>query len=379
MVWAQHEFQPGYVVKNGQRIDCLIKNEGWFTSPSEISYKVSDNDDELIATANSIDEFYILDTQYKYVSKFFQHVNNIPAQKNFLRVLVDGKARLYSFNSGLNEFLFFDVNQQDLEMLEYKTKVEESKLKEFSKFRGQLYKRLKCEDLTLKTFQDLNYKVDDLVQIFKIYNTCENSEFKDFTQYRNESTMSLYVYGGISPFKLNPMGKNAHKAVSTQTFVSLKAGMELEYLLPINNNKLGIILGVDYSSNTSEGFILYRDIVPSSQTPVLRPRKFKTDYNILSIPLGVRYYMFLAENHQIFANSGVSFGIPLGDAIFENVNYNATLYESKSGFGYFIGTGYRFNQRFGLELRFSSLGVLNVRHQTGKNSNFTAVLSYRFL
>ncbi len=379
MVWAQNEFQPGYVVKNGQKIDCLILNEGWYTSPTKISYKISENDEEITATANSINEFYINDTKFKYISKFFQHVHNIPAQKNFLRVLVDGKARLYSFNSGLNEFLFFDVNQQDLEMLEYKTKVEESKLKEFSKFRGQLYKRLKCEDLTLKTFQDLNYKVVDLVEVFKTYNNCENSDFNDLTQYKNKGQLNLYVYGGMSPFKLNPMGKNAEKAVSTQTFVPLKAGLELEYLLPINNNKLGVILGAEYSSNTSEGFILYRAIVPSSGAPVLRPRKFKADYNILSIPLGVRYNMFIAENHQIFGNTGISFGIPLGDEKYDNVTYNVISAESKSGFGYFLGAGYRFNQRIGLELRFTSLGVVDVRNHTGKNSNVTAALSYRFL
>ena len=106
-----------------------------------------------------------------------------------------------------------------------------------------------------------------------------------------------------------------------------------------------MILGAEYSSNTSEGFTPFRAIITSSGTSVLRPRKFKTDYNILSIPLGVRYNIFLAENHQIFGNTGISFGIPLGDAKNNNVTYNVISAESKSGFGYFLGAGYRFNQR----------------------------------
>ena len=60
--FAQAKFEKGYFLNDkDEKIDCLIKNENWLDSPSEISYKLSAETPAERLQLTSIKEFGILE------------------------------------------------------------------------------------------------------------------------------------------------------------------------------------------------------------------------------------------------------------------------------------------------------------------------------
>ena len=381
MVWAQHEFQPGYVVKNGQRIDCLIKNEGWFRAPEVISYKFENQDKINMAPANEFDGFYIEDTKYKYVSRHFQPLYNKPATDMYLLVLVEGKASLYQFNSASGEKYYYEAEDGKLKELEYKSTIQGSKLKEEFVFRGQIFQDLECKDITKSMLQSIEYQKKKLVSVFNTYNECSNAEYTDLTIFKEKGEINLYILVGTSLFDVNTSGStNSSNAITAPSNISIKAGVELEYILPIRNKKLSFFTGANYSKNNIDGEYKARLQVPSAGTNFVLDTKYEYDYDLLSIPLGFRFYMYLNQNHAFYINPGVSYNMILSENHYE-FNYNnagQSVGEGSldDGLGFFTGIGYKFKSKFGAEIRFISARNIQIDDYTPNSTSLVAMISY---
>ena len=108
-VFSQTSFKPGYIIKsNGQKIDCLIKNEDWKGSPTTFEFKTDENSEVKLGDISTIKEFGSADN-FKYISATTEvdqssdKVGKLTEDRNpvykgetiFLKVLVEGKASLY--------------------------------------------------------------------------------------------------------------------------------------------------------------------------------------------------------------------------------------------------------------------------------------------
>ena len=58
----------------------MIKNEGWYRTPIKIDYKLTIDEEIKSVGPKEIQEFYIDESKYKFVSRYFQHVDNITAK-----------------------------------------------------------------------------------------------------------------------------------------------------------------------------------------------------------------------------------------------------------------------------------------------------------
>ncbi len=63
--YAQIKFEQGYFIdNNGTKTECLIKNVDWHDNPSQIEYKISEDDEARMGYIRNIKEFAVSDLKY---------------------------------------------------------------------------------------------------------------------------------------------------------------------------------------------------------------------------------------------------------------------------------------------------------------------------
>lgn len=380
-IYAQNEFQPGYFIKNNVKTECLIKNEGWYKSPSSFTYKLNPSDEAKIANAAEVQAFSIEYTRHKYVSRHFQPVYNIPKAHNFVQVLVEGEASLFKYITATEEQYYFEINDGNFTLLNHEIRMEGSQVREDYRYRAQLYEALDCEDLQKEMFQKLEFKQSQLVGIFNDYNTCKGAEFIDFTRFKEKGKLNLHVLAGTSLFEVSgSSGSNSAKGVNAPSMIPFKVGAEFEYILPIRNKKLALFTGLDYSKNEVEGDYRVSIEVPSTGQRVPVNANYKYEYDILSIPLGIRYFMYLNQNNAFYINPGVSYNMILSENHYEFTRYVTShavgVGKLDDGLGLFIGVGYRFKSKFGAEVRYISSSNIYIDDHHPKSTSLVAMITY---
>lgn len=133
-------------------------------------------------------------------------------------------------------------------------------------------------------------------------------------------------------------------------------GLEVEYVLPTNRNKLAIMIEPNYSSFKSE--VDYANPGTNDGTVAIA-------FKQLSVPVGVRYKMFLSTDSKLFL-SGVFVPSFLSD--------NKYAYSSNGGASYINSTSYGFGLGIGFEYK---PAVLELRYNTPKGLNPNFDVDYR--
>ena len=380
-VFAQHDFQPGYIIKNNIKIECLIKNEGWIKSPNSVTYKLDPSDDSKIAKASEIQGFYIENTKHKFVSRYFQPVYHIPITYNFVQVLVEGEASLYKYITAAEDQYYFETKGQDFMLLHHEVRIEGSKMEEDYRFRAQLFELLSCVDFKKENFQKLEFKQKELMRVFNDFNACQGNDFTDLTIYKEKGKLNLHLMAGTSLFDVgSSSNSSATSEITSPSSILFKAGGELEYVLPIRNNKLSLFTGIEYSQNEVEGTYKMIGVLPSTGVRVSVNTTYEYEYDLLSIPLGIRFYMYLNPNNAFFVNPGVSYNYILSEKEynFNHISTNHTVGQGllEDGLGFFGGFGYKFKSKFGAEVRYISTSNISIDEFSTKSTSLILLLSY---
>jgi len=373
LAFSQIDFEKGYFVDNdGNRIDCLIKNVDWRDNPDQFEYKRSETSENLTAYIKDVSMFGIAD----YV-KYERHKVNVDrssdlvddltetktpsfqSEELFLKVLVEGKASLFLYEDGNSRRFFFESDENGAEPLIYKRYLDEGRnVGENVQFRQQLYSNLNC-GISPSALQKLLYKEDQLIAFFKRYNQCTTSEYTIYKrkQEKNIFNVALKLGANLSSFHLE-------RDVSEILFVSrpveidfdntifYRLGIELELMLPFNQNKWGLFFDPSYQSYKSEKIFertINRENIETTA---------KIDYRTLEMPVGVRHYLFLSDRSALFLNasmafvfnfdSGITFEQDSGIVNLDDLDINGT--EAYLSFG----LGYEYNKKLGVELRFNT-------------------------
>lgn len=124
-------------------------------------------------------------------------------------------------------------------------------------FKQELFNNLKCEDISIKNIKSLRYKNKDLTNFFINYNECTSSKFAVDSKKRKEDQFNLSIKAGLNNSSLdiqsiNLIGRNANFGSQ----IGVRFGIEIEYILPFNENKWSLFLEPTYRKFEAEKEIL---------------------------------------------------------------------------------------------------------------------------
>ncbi len=353
-IYSQIYFEQGYYINNsGQKINCQIKNIDWKNNPVEFEYKLSANSESKTATIKSVKEFGI-DNISKYIrssvyiDRSSENINELnydrkPTFKEetlFLKVLIEGKANLYKYEDGNLTRYFYNKENFSIEQLVYKSyKTENNKIGKNYKFKNQLWNDLKCSTLKIDMAKSLEYKKNDLINYFVKYNECNNVAYKNYEEKQHRDLFNLNLRPGfnISTLSIQNSISNS-RDTDFGSELAFRFGIEAEFIMPFNKNKWALIIEPTYQYFKSETEISTQNV--------------EVDYKSIELPLGIRHYLFLNENSKFFVNGSFVFDLINNNSI---INFESgTNLEIKTRTNLAFGLGYKYNDRYSLELRYQT-------------------------
>lgn len=365
--YAQVTFESGYFIDNtNKRTDCLIKNIDWQNNPSEFEYKLMESAQPKTITIQTVQEFGIINIS-KYIRSTVQidrsseNINNLSnsetpefvEQKIFLKLLVEGKANLYSYEEkGLKRY-FFNVDESEIRQLIFKTyKSSEYNIAKNNRFKQQLWEELKCPSLTMTKIRKIDYHKNDLVDFFEAYNTCNGGESVNYDEKQNRDFFNLTIRPGLNLSSLsiaNDFNGFGTSDTNFDTEIGFRIGIEAELVLPFNKNKWSIILEPTYQKYKSTKI---------TDAPNVTGDKLiaSADYSSIELPLGIRHYFFLNNDSKIFINMAYVLDFSSNTTIqFERADgspLNTLDVNSRDNLAF--GLGYKFKNKYVLEFRYQS-------------------------
>jgi hypothetical protein len=390
--FGQLEFEKGYLVtKDNQRKDCLIKNEEWKNNPSEFTYKLNETASPTIGDLKTVQEFGITNT-CKYVNanvKIDLQTKPEVGAKNevipvwtrerlFLKVLLEGKAKLYSYDAGKVKRFFYSLNDTSFIQLTYLEAYVNgnSNLIKNTSYQQQLWSGVKAPMATMNSIKAINYTEKDLTAYFKDYNSNFGGSTTELTQTKRKSYFNLKAAPGLNSSGVDMTtvvgSQNELSSVSFDNQMNFRMGLEAELILPFNKYHWGILFEPTYQSFSGEAEGKYG---PS-----------KINYQTIEFPIGLRYYLPISENTRIFLNGFIipGFAIDMNSSIeyysfFSNMKSKNTVdVESSSNASLGAGAEYK---RFSLEARYYTNRNLLSNHpyEYADYNRFAVVLGYKFM
>ena len=381
--YAQNKFEKGYFIENnGTKIECLIKNDDWLSNPSSFLYKLNENAQVETGNLAGVKEFSVGKSQ-KYqrysvaIDRSSNRLQEISRQRTpefktetlFLRVLVEGnRATLYSYyDNDLRRYFFSTSNKEVNQLVFKKYQTTNGRVTENELYKKQLSDQLPCATSKNKP----SYNKSSLVKYFVSYNNCEGDKntLVNYTLNETKGKLRLKLKAGATYNKVtvtpltNPFGTTDSES---DYEINPRFGLELEYLLPFNNNRWSFIIEPSYQSFTAEA------IGPTGG--VLANPDFLVDYTSIEIPVGVRFYFPVKNNSDFFLNGGLTIDVPINDSKVGGIDIT-------SDSNIFFGFGYEYQKTFSLEIRYNSGRNLLTNNQVIESnySGFLINLGYTFL
>lgn len=382
--YAQVQYEKGYIIdKNNKRVDCYIKNMDWNDNPSSVTYKLSPSASPVKGDATTIKEFAIGNT-LKYVGTnvkvdlLNKPTVGTPSELDpvwtradlFLKVLLEGKAKLYGYKKDKVERFFYSLNDSLINPLTYKQIHKASTIIRNNDFRQQLWDKVRLPNTTWEVTKTVNYTENELKNYFKTYNgnfpepIVEPISIKSKKLYLN---LKLTPGVNFSSARMTVLERDVRPELTFESKAGVRVGLEAELVIPFNQYRWGILFEPNYQSYSSE--VEYGT----------KPTTF--DYKALELPIGLRYYIKASDNSTVFLNG---FYVP-GMAMNSNVEYyslgpNDKTIKIEPASNWAIGGGLTHN-RFSLEARYyTSKDITKSTSATSDSYNrFALIFGYKFL
>jgi len=343
---AQITFQQGYYIDDsGARVDCLIKNMDWDSNPSGFQYKMSDTSEPLLATIDQVEEFGIgTGIVYKRCSvnidRSSEKMEEITYNRHpvfnkellFLKVLVVGKATLYSYKGPETRRYFYGMADSIVHQLIYKKfRAPNGMILINEAYKQQLLNELNCKNSSSGEIQGLEYSRTSLVKFFSKYNECSGSVSRVVAEDKKKDRFRLALRPGLnySTFEINKSDFSGPIKFEPQT--GLRLGLEFEF--SFSNNKWAVVIEPTYQYFKS--------------SPEATSVQGTTDYKSIELPLGVRYYIYLQSEAKLFINAFAVLDYSFNSSL---TSGNGQVYDVSSKPTAALGAGYA-RKRFSLEVR----------------------------
>lgn len=388
-VFSQTSFEPGYIIKsNGQKIDCLIKNEDWKGSPTTFEFKTDENSEVKLGDISTIKEFGSADN-FKYiratteVEQSSDKVGKLTEDRNpvykeetiFLKVLVEGKASLYyTLKDGNNRF-FYKVDDGEIEQLIYKRYINKNRnIANNNYYKQQLATTLLCSTLSSGSYDKLEYKKTKLTNQFIKYNSCINSEFIVYAIKDYDYGFNLSIRPGIT-FGSASILKAGNEKINFDNKAGIRIGLEAEYILPVNNGKWSIFIEPTYRNYTAESTVELNRNFPTMRSTTL----VTLTYNSIELPIGGRHYMFLNQNAAFFIDAAIILDATVLDSKIESSNESSYDLDVKADAAMAFGVGFKYKRKYSLEARLhTGRNITNYKEISTSFQSFSLIAGYSF-
>lgn len=354
--YNQVTFRKGYFIdKQGIKTECLIKDVDKYSVSNQIEYKMDESGKAFELRTETINEIGI-----DGISKFIKakvlidrssaDMNNLSKSKEpfwseeelFLKVLLEGKASLYFYTDAGNQLFFFSVDSSDIRQLVYKRYlIDERNAGTNNTFRTQLWQYVRCENTESQYVEQLQYNRRELEKYFNKYNESNGSDSRNFTTNSNGKKFHLKISPGInfSTFNIRSFDLNKMENIDVGSKMTVQLGVEAEYILPVLNNKLGVLI--------EPGFYSFHKEAP------IQFGTYKVNIKTIEFLLGARYYMFLNPDLKFYVNAmfipGMS--IQLNSSLIEQYQYSSSEKIINELFNFAFGSGLMY-KNFSAEFRY---------------------------
>ena len=351
---AQNKFEKGYYIDNqGVKVSGFIKNNDWSSNPNNFQFKINLESQESKKIINNVKEFSVggliyqrfnvdIDRSSNKLSELTEkRVSEFKKETLFLKILVQGsKANLYSYTDGDLRRYFYKLPNNDVKQLIFKT----YKLKTGRTAKNELYKKQLNDFLPCSSIEDTpSYSKNDLKKYFIAFNNCSqiDENLTDFTLNETKGKLNLRVKAGLNYSKVTITALNtSFNTIPSESGneVSPRFGIELEYMLPLNNNRWSIFIEPTYLS--------FKGTSVGEQVGFLASPDYDIEYTSIELPIGVRYYFPVKNDSNLFIDGGFALDYPM-DSFVDN-------FEIKSDVNLFFGFGYLFKDTYSLEVRYNA-------------------------
>lgn len=386
--YSQITFQKGYFIDiNNKKTDCLIKNLDWLNNPTDIEYKLDEQDQPIKINISQLKSFGI-DNESKYekhtvdIDRSSRILSEMGYDKNpifksedlLLKVLIEGKATLLEYNNDNLTRYFFKTDSLPVTQLIHKSyKITEAQIAENNQYKQQLWMGLKCDNIAINEVENLSYKKNRLIKFFIKYNQCNNSEFVDYKvkEKKDRDFFNLTIRPGITSSNLSvSKDEVSFYNIDFDNNIAFRIGLEAEFILPFNKNKWAVIFEPTYQTNKFEKV---KENYRGDEMKQI------VEYNTIEFPFGFRHYMFLNNDSKIFINAQYIIEHSINSRAyferFKNISNELDL-TPKSSFAF--GLGYNFKKKYSIEaranLRKNILG--NYLEWTSTYQSFALVFGY---
>jgi len=260
------------------------------------------------------------------------------------------------------------IDENEPKQLVYKPYlIDQSQISYNKKYQDQIKENLICDNITSSEISQAKYNQNDLSKLFTKYNSCSNNQTIDYKEKRsNKDAISLSIRPGVVFSSVDIVSKyNKDNYVDFGSKALFRIGIELEYTLPFYRNKWAVFAEPNFQYFKDE-----KTIVVSEQT-----RERSIDYKNIQIPFGIRHYFFINDNSKIFLNLALAVNVPIkADMEFSN---DPNAGKISAGNPILFGAGYKYNNKFAIELRYSKQSLLkNFLSIESNYSNFSVILGY---
>ncbi len=307
---AQLLFEQGYFIQNsGKKVECLIKDRDWKRNPTEFEYRLSGKGDIQIASIDSVSEFSVYNT-FKYIrdtidiDRTSDDLTHITYEKEpdfrrevlMLKVLIEGKATLFSYQDKHIKRYFFSVDNAPIEQLIWKRYlIQANSFGTNNHFRTQLFKLMDNDNTD--SVANLNYIKSDLVRFFENYNQHNASTGTPFTSTsfvpKDEKWFQLSAFVGLNRSKMKYSDYIATwKNTDFDPKFGAKLGLDFTFIMPFNHNKWTIFFAPGYMYYDSDAIYYQNTIIKEAKNA-----RFSGKF--IELPIGVRYYMFFNSTSRI--------------------------------------------------------------------------------
>jgi hypothetical protein len=325
-MFAQTKFKEGhYINLNNEKISGLIKDYDWKNNPTEIEFKLNEVSELIILKKEQIKEFEIYNNS-KYINvnvkidKSSNLNNQVTLERELiftnenilLKVLVEGQASLYQYQDKDIEKFFYSINDIFYEQLIFKMFLadiedavnlnnQDNNISAFNSilvndgYKKQLFQNVNC-DFSRKKINNLTFSKSSLYKYFVEYNTCKNINFKSFKKsFDTQLKIKGVLTSNFNSLKLNYLN-NEYYSNDFDNSTNLAFGLEIELVLPFNNNKWSVFVEPSYNTYSNSA-ILKNPFSGSSPT-----QEVDVKFNYIQIPFGIKHYFFLNNKLSLDLN-----------------------------------------------------------------------------
>lgn len=368
--WAQIIYKPGFFIStNGERIECLIKDEGWKNNPTNFQYRLTEGAAEQTASLNDVLSFGIEDhTRYERWAVEMDRSSELAGRLSkqwapefeqetlFLRLLIQGKFSLYYYEDGELTRFFLRESEAEPQQLVYKVYQQANeRLASNYTFRGQLQERMSCSQSL--SYSDLLYTQKQMLKAFERYYECASEERTVYMSSLDDIDLRVNLRAGIGLASTQWKNSFSSQDLNFGIAPAIRFGFELEVILPYQRKKWAVMVEPSYHTYSNDG-LEGSDIG-------------HVEYSSLELSSGIRHFFYINPGMTLFANSSIVIDFPFKSATI--AIYNNSGREILSVPTLSFGIGARFKDLFSAELRYNAPRNLTNR------SSFTRAPYKRFL